>query len=163
MHSFDTEDSNSLHARSTDPITAQMAAHSAENNRALNEEKVLEILHSFKKGLTARELSEFLEMDYVTVSPLLRPMARRGLIHEAGMKENGATGKKALVWKAGPSADWLPGRSMPAMPRRQEKDYQWFTADEILAMNKAAGRDAEKFVQVLNAEIATRFLDATGA
>jgi len=46
MHSFDTEDYNSLHARSADPITAQMAARSAESNRTLNEEKVLEILRS---------------------------------------------------------------------------------------------------------------------
>ena len=159
MHSFDTEDSNSLHARSTDPITAQMAARSAESNRALNEEKVLEILRSCRHGLTARELSEFLEMDYVTVSPLLRPMARRGLIHEAGMKENDATGKKALVWKHGPSAGWVPGHSMPAMPRKQERDFRWFTADEILEMNRKGGREAEKFVQMLNSEIASRFVD----
>ena len=54
-------------------------------------------------------------MDYVTVSPLLRPMSRKGLIREAGMKQNHSTGHKALVWKAGPSAD-RNGHPLPANP-----------------------------------------------
>jgi hypothetical protein len=159
MHSYDTEQSNSLHARSTDPITSQMSAREAESNREQNEEKVLALLNTCRHGLTAREISEFLEIDYVTISPLLRPMARKGLIHEGGLKQNHSTGHKALLWKAGKSAGWLPGHSMPAMPRKQEKDYQWFTTDEILQMNRKGGREAEKFVQLLNAEIAARFLD----
>lgn len=93
----------------------------------------------------------------MTVSPLLRPMARKGLIHEAGMKENHATGHKALVWKAGPSAEWVSGRSMPAKPRNQERDYQWFTGEEILDLNKRASRHVEDFARLLNGEIARRF------
>ena len=125
-------------------------------NREQNEEKVLALLNSCRNGLTAREISEFLEIDYVTISPLLRPMARKGLIHEAGMKENGATGHKALLWKAGPSAGWLPGRSMPAMPRKQERDFRWFTGEEILDLNKRASRHVDDFARLLNAEIAER-------
>jgi len=155
---IDTTEDN-LHARSTDPITAHFSAREAESNRALNESKVLEILQSCRHGLTAREISEFLEIDYVTISPLLRPMARRGLIHEAGIKENGATGHKALVWKAGPSADWLPGHSMPAKPRNQERDYEWFTEEDILALNKKGSRYADEFTRLLNAEIAKRFVE----
>jgi hypothetical protein len=45
------------------------------------------------------------------------------------------------------------------MPRKQERDFRWFTADEILEMNRKGGREAEKFVQMLNAEIAARFVD----
>jgi hypothetical protein len=149
-----------MNYRSTDPITSQLSALQAESNRALNEEKVLEILRSCPHGLTARELSEFLEMDYVTVSPLLRPMARRGLIHEAGMKQNNATGHKALVWKVGPPADWN-GHPLPAKSRNQERDYKWFTEDEILDMNKRAGRHADDFTRLLNAEIAKRFVERT--
>lgn len=159
MQSTNTQESNSLHARSTDPITSHMAARYAEDNREQNEEKVLAILNTCRHGLTAREISEFLEIDYVTISPLLRPMARKGLIHEAGIKQNHSSGHKALLWKAGKSAGWLPGHSLPAMPRKQERDFRWFTADEILEMNRKGGREAEKFAQLLNAEIAKRFVD----
>jgi len=159
MHSYDTEQSNSLHARSTDPITSHMSAREAESNREQNEEKVLALLNTCRHGLTAREISEFLEIDYVTISPLLRPMSRKGLIHEGGLKQNHATGHKALLWKAGPSAGWLPGHSLPAMPRKQERDFQWFTADEILDMNKRASRHVDDFARLLNAEIAKRFVD----
>jgi hypothetical protein len=88
---------------------------------------------------TAREISELLEIDYVTISPLLRPMARRGLIHEAGMKLNNSTGHKALMWKVGPAAGWTPGNSLPARATGPQERHRWFTADEILDM-KSQGR-----------------------
>ena len=71
---------DTLHARNTDPLASRLSALQAESPRGENEAKVLEILKTVD-GLTARELSEVLEIEYVTVSPLLRPMARRGLIH----------------------------------------------------------------------------------
>lgn len=90
------------------------------------------------------------------LAKLFAAAARKGLIHEGGMKENGATGHKALLWKHGPSAGWLPGRSMPALPREQKRDFRWFTGEEILEMNRRAERFSDRFTQLLNAEIARR-------
>jgi hypothetical protein len=159
----DTQDSNSgLHARNTDPITSKLSALEAESNRAFNESKVLEILGT-TQGMTSREIAETLEIDYVTISPLMRPMARRGLVHECGTRCNPGTGHKAILWAVGPSQQWVAGRSMDATETGPHETLRWFTEPEILALvtrAKVANGGWRLFVSLLNGEIAERFVDA---
>lgn len=91
----------SRHARSTDPETSHIAAAmSAPNAASLQARYLAELRAVGNHGLTSRELSERTGIDRVTVSPELRPMARKGLVLDSGRKRLGPNGYPSIVWVA---------------------------------------------------------------
>lgn len=154
--------------RSTDPITSKMARKSQtlearilgilvsqgpkycwELVKILNEQR-----ESYTHGDKAPR-----EVTIDSVSTCMRPMCRRGEIHEVGMTENivRGTGNSVLVWAHGPSPDWQPGRSLPARqtgPRRPS--FECFFPEDIERLNLSVGQDLERFTLALNKAIMER-------
>jgi hypothetical protein len=145
-----------MNSRATDPITSKLASLEAEDHREANEQKVLEILSRCLGGLTAYELSEALNAAYVSISPLLRPMCKRGLIHEGGTRRNSHSGARAIVWLPGPSPDYIPGHSLPTRQTGPRKDIRQFTPDDIEQLNTEAKKDLVRFTELLNYAIRLR-------
>lgn len=99
------------------------------------------------------------EITIDSVSTCMRPMCRRGEVHEVGTKENTVrgTGNRVIVWAAGPAEDWSPGSSMPAKATGHTKlKFKPFTEAEIEEMGKAAGKYVDIFTTLLNLEIEKR-------
>src|SRR6476660_8381999 len=121
--SIDTAENQIPQFRSTDPITSKIARKSDTL-----EARILSVLLTVGP-CTSWELVTHLneqrdsytrdreprEVTIDSVSTCMRPMCRRGEVHEEGMKENMVrnTGNKVIIWAYGPSPDWQPGRSMP--------------------------------------------------
>lgn len=86
------------HARATDPETSHAAAASVEPTEL--ELLVLAALGVRPRGCTSSELSDFLGIERVSVSPRLAPLARKGLIEASGERRRGPSGRSQIVWKA---------------------------------------------------------------
>lgn len=167
MHSYNTEQSN-FGARATDPITSKMARKSDTL-----EARILSVLLTVGP-CTSWELVTLLneqrdsythdreprEVTIDSVSTCMRPMCRRGEVHEEGMKENTVrnTGNKVIVWAYGPSADWQPGSSMPASRTREPRrpSFECFFPEDIERINLSVGQDLERFTTALNKAILGR-------
>jgi hypothetical protein len=84
-------------ARSVDPDTSKKAA--ASFPVAELESRVLEALRWSGKGLTTHELSWFLKVDLVSVSPRMRPLVEKNLVVDSGERRRGDSGRSSIVWK----------------------------------------------------------------
>ncbi len=84
------------HARGNDPETSHEAAASIAVSPL---RKV--ILSALRKsgGATTLELVALTGVPHVTISPQLRPMARRKMVIDTGEKRVGETGRRSIVWK----------------------------------------------------------------
>lgn len=142
MHSTNTEQSN-FGARATDPITSKMARKSETlearilgaliSNGPMTCWELVKCLNEMRESYTHDRQPREITID--SVSTCMRPMCRRGEVHEAGTKENTVrdTGNQVIVWAAGPSPDWQPGRSLPAARTREPRrpSIQMFMPDEV--------------------------------
>lgn len=81
-------------ARSSDPWTSHYTSGDHSDVAA----KVLECLGDHPKGLTSRELANVTGIDLVSVSPILKPLERQGLVRRFGTRPNPGTGKPATIW-----------------------------------------------------------------
>lgn len=79
-------------ARATDPATSHDAARSVDTSAL--EALVLDTLRDHPAGLTTKEMARVTGEDRVTLSPRLRPLARKGLVREAGKRG------RSIVWEA---------------------------------------------------------------
>jgi hypothetical protein len=86
-------------ARTTDPGTSHEAAAAIVDKIPELERVVRDALRAVPEGMTITETADWLQMDRWSVSPRFRPLARKGLIYEAGHKI-APTGRKQIVWKA---------------------------------------------------------------
>jgi hypothetical protein len=84
-------------SRRADPDTAKEAAKRVPTARL--ESLVLRCLHGTLRGLTSHEISIALDLSLVTVSPRMRPLARKGLVVDSGERRETASGSRAIVWK----------------------------------------------------------------
>lgn len=155
--------------RATDPLTSKMARKSDTlEARILGVLRtvgpcycweLVKILNEQRSDYAPGEKKPR-EVTIDSVSTCMRPMARRGQVHEHGIAENEIreTGNKVIVWAAGPSPDFDPNRVMPAahtrVPRRPMFDC--FFPDEIETLNESVGRDLEAFTTALNKAILLR-------
>lgn len=78
-------------ARATDPETSHEAAASVDTSEL--EALVLDTLRRHPDGLTTKEMARVTGEDRVTLSPRCRPLARKGLIVEAGKRDG------SIVWR----------------------------------------------------------------
>lgn len=86
-------------ARNSDPATSKQAAATLPIP-ALEQAVLRELWRLGDKGATSHELAASLNMDRVTVSPRLRPLANKGLIEESEDRRLGPTGRSGIVWRA---------------------------------------------------------------
>lgn len=84
--------------RHDDPDTSVAAAMSLDAARM--EAIVLEALRKCDNGGTSRELAEIMGLPGDSVSPRLRPLARKGLIYATSERRVGKSGRSGIVWKA---------------------------------------------------------------
>lgn len=91
--------------RRDDPDTSRAAAESIHVTQL--EDVVLGALFAAgSHGLTTFELADVTKLSLVTVSPRLRPLARKGRVYDTGLRrENPASGRNAIVWCALASKD----------------------------------------------------------
>jgi predicted transcriptional regulator len=93
-------------ARHTDPSTSHDAAESV-NVTAL-EQIVLNALKQHHEGATTEQLSDWLALSLVTISPRIRPLVRKGLVIDSGFKRCNASGRKSIVWRVASHQMRLP-------------------------------------------------------
>ena len=95
---------DSAYARRADPETSQDAADSLSDDR-LSElaQAALDGILAHPEGITAQDLARETGYDHNTISPRLRPLANRWLIHDSGERRI-PVGKHrpTIVWKIGP-------------------------------------------------------------
>ena len=82
--------------RRTDPATSREAAEAIVEQLPRLEAVVLEaVTAAGKRGATSHEIADATGLSLVTVSPRLRPLARRGKVIESGQRRDGR-----IVWIA---------------------------------------------------------------
>lgn len=87
-------------ARTTDPNTSHEAAAAILEKIPELERRVLDALRTvLPKGMTQPKTAVYLDMQEKSITPRFRPLARKGLIYEAGF-EIAPTGRRQIVWKA---------------------------------------------------------------
>ena len=88
-------------ARHSDPPTSKAAAESVRGKGASKMESVvLEALRSSSRGLTSHELVSWTGLPWNTCTPRVKPLVRKGLAADSGLKRPGPTGKQCVVWVA---------------------------------------------------------------
>ena len=91
-------------ARSSDPDTAHDAANQTRgSNAARLSQLVLTVLEA-RGPSTSEELANYTGESLVSISPRLRPLARKGLVVEDGRKKT-ASGSSAIVWRFVPASE----------------------------------------------------------
>lgn len=93
---FDTQPPPARSRRS-DPPTSKSAARCVRATYL--EGAVLEVLRLNPRGLTSHEVSAWLDLPLVTVSPRFRPLVNKNLIIDSGEKRAGVGFKTSIVWK----------------------------------------------------------------
>ncbi len=89
------------HARTTDPTTSHQAAREVKPEALSLEQRVLDALSGNPcRGMTSHELVALTGLTWNTVTPRIRPLVKKGLVEDSGMRRNGPTGKKCIVWRA---------------------------------------------------------------
>lgn len=89
------------YARNTDPTTSHIAAGDAEGKRASHLESiVLALLSKYREGLTTHEIAEKSGVCWGSITPRIRPLIKRGLVLNSGMKRPSPYGKPCIVWIA---------------------------------------------------------------
>lgn len=139
-------------ARATDPLTSHLATGKSNDFW----DKVLEDLKANGPS-DVWEISVRMGEKETAVSPVMRPMAREGMIHEEGWHRSKETGERRILWAAGSAEGWKPGSSMPKRqtgPRRPSFDC--FFPEDIEKLNLSVGQDLEKFTTALNKAIMER-------
>lgn len=89
------------HARNTDPDTSKSAAADVTGQVANQVEKiVLAALRANPDGLTNHGIVQVTGLPWNTTSPRLRPLVRKKLICDSGLRRSGeGSNKKCIVWK----------------------------------------------------------------
>lgn len=85
-------------ARSTDPETAHDAANQTRGSNAARLSGLVLTALAARGPSTSEELASYLGESLVSVSPRLRPLARKGLVVEDGKRKT-ASGSSAIVWR----------------------------------------------------------------
>jgi hypothetical protein len=143
-------------ARSTDPLTSKLAA------ARVNTEAVRNAILNY---LEANDFSDVWQISHgtgikeTTVSSQMRPLARKGLVHEVGMRPSEETGRERIVWALGP-CEGDPLDQTPIVKRGRIKtsdriQFKPFTPGEIEELNKKA-RYLDTFTELLNAAVLER-------
>lgn len=96
-------------SRHHDPDTSKEAAFKLDTT-AVEQLVVLKLRELYPGSATAEELSLFLKVDRVTISPRMRPLCDKGLVRDTGRRRHPKTpkGEKktgAILWQAVPEGE----------------------------------------------------------
>lgn len=80
-------------SRRKDPPTAKAAAKSV--NATELEAVVVDILRTPR---TTHEISQATGIALVSISPRMAPLAKKGLVKDSGLRREGPSGRKSIVW-----------------------------------------------------------------
>jgi hypothetical protein len=165
-----TPDSNSIpQCRNTDPQTSRLAKKSDTLNvriiAALQSYgpqtcwELVQTLNAMREGASHDPDSPPREITIDSVSTQMRPLCRKGLVHEDGTKLNTVrdTGNRVIMWAHGPSKDWR-GTPMPPVatgPQKSAPKFTPFTKEEIIKWNEQCGY-ADIFTEFLNQQVLLR-------
>lgn len=84
-------------ARHSDPDTSKDAARKLDTNHI--EKLVTDALTIIGPiGATTEELASDLNLPLVTVSPRMRPLARKNRVRDSGERRKNESGRAAIVW-----------------------------------------------------------------
>jgi hypothetical protein len=92
--------SNLALSRLEDPDTAHAAADSLGNVTDLEQLVLNKLKATPAPGATTYELAEWLNLSLVSVSPRMRPLAKKRLIVDTGFRSRGASGRMQIIWRA---------------------------------------------------------------
>lgn len=84
------------YARRSDPATSHAAAAQV---KAQLERLCVATLQKFPEGLTTLEIAELTNVQRVSISPRMKPLADKGLIRDSG-KKRAINGRASIVWVA---------------------------------------------------------------
>tara|TARA_R110000868_G_scaffold137858_1_gene351519 strand:- start:1295 stop:1603 length:309 start_codon:yes stop_codon:yes gene_type:complete len=88
-------------ARSTDPDTSTDAAVRIRGSRAnAKEMAALNILRQNPDGLTSHEITDAIGENWGSITPRLKPLMKKGLIEDSGLRRKSPLGVKCIVWRA---------------------------------------------------------------
>lgn len=87
------------YARTTDPTTSHVAAASIRQANHM-ETVVLDAIAASPNGLTNHELVEATGLAWNSCTPRIRPLVRKGLVRDSGIRRAGPSYRKCIVWKA---------------------------------------------------------------
>lgn len=144
-------------ARATDPLTSKMAT------ARVNAEAVWNAILNY---LEASDFSDVWQISHgtgikeTTVSSQMRPLARKGLVHEASMRPSDETGRFRIVWAFGP-CEGDPLDQTPIVKRGRIKtsdriQFKPFTVDEFRTLAVKSGGDEQHFVDLFNCAVLER-------
>lgn len=86
-------------SRSTDPDTSFLAGASV--NVSHLERVILDKLKGCPMpGATSFELADWLKLSLVSVSPRMRPLAKKHLVVDTGFRAKGSSGRNQIIWRA---------------------------------------------------------------
>jgi hypothetical protein len=94
-------------ARSSDPSTSHAAADFVNQKGRLNKTcaLIMALLEDRPSGLTTHELADLTGISLVSVSPCLRPLARKGYVLEGEKRIPPGARVKSIAWVA---KKWAP-------------------------------------------------------
>lgn len=84
-------------ARTTDPQTSHDAAATVKVNE-LEQTFLNTLATTYPVGLTADGVAAITGLPLNSVSPRTRPLVKKGLLRDSGLKHPTRTGTKAIVW-----------------------------------------------------------------
>lgn len=88
------------YSRRTDPITSLIAAKSIEGAEASRMEQLVLSAIKSSNGLTNHEIVSATGLPWNSCTPRVRPLVRKGLVIDSGLRRPGPAGKKCIVWRA---------------------------------------------------------------
>ena len=80
-------------ARRADPPTAKAAAKSVNSTEL--ETIVLDML---RVPATTHEIADSTGIALVSISPRMAPLVKKGLVQDSGLRREGPSGRKSIVW-----------------------------------------------------------------
>ena len=89
-------------ARTEDPSTSHAAAEAVRGSvAAALESRIVSLLKDIQAGLTTHEIAFYLGVEYGSITPRMKPLAKKGLVFNSGSFRvpNGRT-KAGIVWMA---------------------------------------------------------------
>lgn len=90
-------------ARHTDPDTSKDAADSVHTG--YREEQIIDALrHHFQYGATTTAIADYLGLPAWSVSPRMRPLMRKNLVRDSGIRDVSASGRRCIVFEIVKSA-----------------------------------------------------------
>jgi DNA-binding MarR family transcriptional regulator len=87
-------------ARGSDPDTSHQAAEHVQRHTATRLERLaLAAVRANPAGLTNHEIAAVTGVVWNTITPRMKPLERKGLVYDSGLRRKGPTNRPCIVWR----------------------------------------------------------------